>query len=411
MAVYRCKRCKSIIEFEAGATETVCKMCGKKQRLPRLTPEQAAALRKRIAVIAAIFAAVCAVFAVLLITVIIPFARYNAAVGLYGAGKYDEAIKAFTALNGYKDSDGQIEKCKEAKKEASYNSAVQLYENGKFEEALSIFTSLNGYKDSADRAVLCGAAFSEQRYNEALSLIERGDIMKAYETLIKLDGYKDSADKAKDLFDQYKSVKLRAAAAGDTVYFGKYEQDNDPSNGKEDIEWLVLDKNGDDLLILSRYALDSHPYNSVCSDITWETCTLRTWLNDTFFNAAFDEEEQKSVIVSTVTADKNPWYDTPPGNDTEDKIFLLSIDEANRYLTTGESRMCAPTEYAMARGAGTGESIFEFGRHYCWWVLRSPGYYPYYVSFVYYSGYVNLYGYESSLPSDAVRPALRIRTK
>ena len=94
MTVYRCKRCKSIIEFEAGATETVCKMCGKKQRLPRLTPEQAAALRKRIAVIAAIFAAVCAVFAVLLITVIIPFARYNAAVGLYGAGKIRRSDKS-----------------------------------------------------------------------------------------------------------------------------------------------------------------------------------------------------------------------------------------------------------------------------------------------------------------------------
>lgn len=63
------------------------------------------------------------------------------------------------------------------------------------------------------------------------------------------------------------------------------------SNGAEQIEWMVLAVEGDEALLLSKYALDTQPYHDVEVDITWEKCTLRTWLNETFLAAAFDAGE------------------------------------------------------------------------------------------------------------------------
>ena len=78
---------------------------------------------------------------------------------------------------------------------------------------------------------------------------------------------------------------------GDVITFGKYEQDNKTSNGKEDIEWIILDRQGDKVLLISRMALDQQPYNTKKADVTWETCSLRKWLNGSFYESAFDEED------------------------------------------------------------------------------------------------------------------------
>ena len=155
---------------------------------------------------------------------------------------------------------------------------------------------------------------------------------------------------------------------GSYVTFGAYEQDNDLSNGKEDIEWLVLARKGRKALLISRYALDSLPYSEHLKDIPWEKCSLRTWLNDTFINEAFSSDEQKCIIGSTVTADKNPLYDTEQGNDTKDKVFILSMKEADEYFDSDTARQCKATEYCHARGACVSR---ENGN--CWWWLRTMG--------------------------------------
>ncbi len=101
--------------------------------------------------------------------------------------------------------------------------------------------------------------------------------------------------------------------AGDIILFGSYEQDNNPYNGTEDIEWLVLAKEKDRVLVISRYALDCRPYNAKEQEVTWETCFLHGWLNDTFLNNAFSADEQAMIRTETVTADRNPSYGTSPG--------------------------------------------------------------------------------------------------
>ena len=155
---------------------------------------------------------------------------------------------------------------------------------------------------------------------------------------------------------------------GDYVAFGHYEQDNNAANGKESIEWIVLDKRDDKMLVISRYALDCQKYNKKAADVTWETCSIRSWLNDNFYDAAFSKAEQKQILETTVTADKNPSYNTNAGSDTKDRVFLLSLSETNQYLTSNSARFCMPTAYAIKQNAYVDTSSGG-----CWWMMRTPG--------------------------------------
>ena len=199
-------------------------------------------------------------------------------------------------------------------------------------------------------------------------------------------------------------------SVGDTFLFGKYEQDNDASNGKEDIEWLVLAKEGSRALLISKYALDCQPYNTTKTGVTWETCSLRKWLNESFLNSAFSKSEQNMIITATIKADMNPYFITEPGNDTRDKIFILSIKEAIQYLDNYEARKCAPTYYAIAQGAATSNECYKDGRAACWWWLRSPGYDSIVAARVDCDGSVFSEGRNVNLNVVAVRPALWINS-
>ncbi len=155
--------------------------------------------------------------------------------------------------------------------------------------------------------------------------------------------------------------------AGDLLTFGRYEQDDNLRNGPEPITWLVLAVEGGKALLISQKCLVGKPYNTKEEAVTWETCTLRAWLNADFLNAAFTADEQKAILTTAVTNEDNPYNGTDGGNDTSDKVFLLSIAEAERLFTSDEERRALNTPYAVWHGAGV--FLDGFG---CWW-LRSPG--------------------------------------
>ena len=180
--------------------------------------------------------------------------------------------------------------------------------------------------------------------------------------------------------------------AGDIITFGRYEQDNNLNNGAEPIEWLVLsvkdpDANSFDFfpkaLLLSKYALDTLPYHDVAGGITWEKCSLRKWLNDSFYNTAFTESERKLIkMVTNSNPDVKSSYVgvVLGGSNTMDNIFLLSIDEAKDYLSSAGFGKCEATAYAKAKGAyksSDGKTI--------WW-LRSPGDYSSHASYINWTG-------------------------
>ena len=197
--------------------------------------------------------------------------------------------------------------------------------------------------------------------------------------------------------------RLEAAAVGDTVTLGSYEQDGDVSDGAEAIEWVVLAKEDGRALLLSKYALDCRPYNDDYDDVTWATCDLRSWLNGEFYEAAFSAGEQALVAESDLTNPDNEEYGTSGGADTQDRVFLLSFGEVGQYLPTDEERACLPTAQAVANGVWTDGDTDAC----CWW-LRSPGNGSRYAAVVFSGGSVHSYGWlVDGVGYDfAVRPAL-----
>ena len=133
---------------------------------------------------------------------------------------------------------------------------------------------------------------------------------------------------------------------GSKVKFGKYYQEN--SSTKTPIEWKVLDVIGDKVLLFSEKVLDAKAYNEDRIDITWETCSLRKWLNNEFYNLAFDSDEKKSIYTSNIQTNDNAFplrmkvpawlaqYSHRPivtgGGTTTDKVFLLSWEEGKKYF-------------------------------------------------------------------------------
>ena len=202
----------------------------------------------------------------------------------------------------------------------------------------------------------------------------------------------------------------------DCIYFGNYWQNDTNGDGKADqndkkqpIKWRVLSVNGSDAFLLADQNLDAKPYNEEYTDVTWATCTLRTWLNDTFLNTAFTSAEQAAIKNTSVVNDDNPYHGTEGGENTTDKVYLLSIAEVSNtaygfngdFQTSSETREAKNTAYAKECGALESEGGG-------WWWLRSPGLGSKGASSVYYYGRGNTIGYLVYDDSKAVRPALHL---
>ena len=208
------------------------------------------------------------------------------------------------------------------------------------------------------------------------------------------------------------------ASVGSIITFGHYEQDNVTSNGKEPIEWRVLDVSNGKTLLISEKVLDAKPYNTTYISITWEKSTIRSWLNgygasyntvgtsftnDNFINTAFTATERAKIVSS--------------GNATTDKIFLLSITEANNYFSSNDDRRADATRYAVKQGVNVKGS--ESGKYthdgsctdvhcYARWWLRSRGDDSNFAASVTNSGDVYDSGYNVNYARVGVRPALWI---
>ena len=79
------------------------------------------------------------------------------------------------------------------------------------------------------------------------------------------------------------------------------------------------------------------------------------------------------IIDSTIIAENSSTYGTSGGKNTTDKVFLLSIAEAEKYFDSDDARLCTPTGYAKTQGIYVSRGAFSDGKATCWWWLRSPG--------------------------------------
>ncbi len=212
------------------------------------------------------------------------------------------------------------------------------------------------------------------------------------------------------------------------IQFGHYPQASDGNGGYkvEPIKWRVLSVKGDEALLLADKNLDCKTYNKTDADtgVTWETSTVRGWLNgygsssngdgedytnDNFLKTAFSSVERGEILQKTIKNDNNSEYGTNGGNDTTDKVFFLSIEEAvnpaygfaSDYDKYSKTRRSVNTEYAKSRGdwAEDDENDWQY------W-LRSPGDYPGDAAIVDSRGYVDRSGTWLTNDYNAVRPAL-----
>ena len=191
---------------------------------------------------------------------------------------------------------------------------------------------------------------------------------------------------------------------GDTFSFGAYEQDNDKSNGAEDIEWLVLAKENDRILLISKYALDCRAFCDDDTGTSWKDSFLRNWLNTEFMQNAFNDTEKSNIMTTEIRSEEN--------NEeiTKDKVFVPDNSEAGKYFKDDISRRCSPTDYAKQRGVKCPEDLqdVKFDEDVkgtcCYW-LRSPGFHGDKVSIVDYEGTIYERG-EFIDEEIAVRPVL-----
>ncbi len=210
---------------------------------------------------------------------------------------------------------------------------------------------------------------------------------------------KSALKEVKTIFEDKKTL-ISAASVGDIVEFGLYEQDG-LDNGKEAIEWIVLEKEETRALLLSKYCLDSKRYHVEHTSIDWEHCDLRAWLNGEFLETSFNDYEESVVMLSEVSNTRNPeYYFFDGGNDTQDKVFLLSIDEANQYLKFNDEGSAESTPYAKEQGVG----IADNGKTPFW--LRSPGGNPQSAALWGIYGTVEYGGLNGNYTTVGVRPAL-----
>lgn len=152
--------------------------------------------------------------------------------------------------------------------------------------------------------------------------------------------------------------------AGDNIKFGQYE-------------WMVLDVKNSAALIITREIVELRAYHNKAGDVTWADCELRSYLNGEFYDN-FSKEDKANILLTSVVNESNPWFDTIGGNDTEDRIFLLSIDEAVcKYFGDSSENLRIPKgkyKYWFTRKDANNEKrAAEYLGYLWWWWLRSPG--------------------------------------
>ena len=172
------------------------------------------------------------------------------------------------------------------------------------------------------------------------------------------------------------------------------------------VEWIILEEYKDGTaLVISKYGVDSKPFNDEYAAVTWKSSTMRKWLNSSFFSSAFSAREQTGIINTIVPGslpDGENAADTElDSGDTKDKLFLLSADEAEKYFHGDDARRAKPTPYAVQRGA----YLNGFSG---WWWLRTPGEKGYKAAAVNLEGGINEPGLRVNSDTEAVRIAMRI---
>ncbi len=281
---------------------------------------------------------------------------------------YKQALELLENVSGWKDADECISICKARIEELNAKAEANRIE---FERLRNVAQQKEAHHEKIITKIIA-VSISILCVIIAFVIVLNAVILPARKKDAFIGEYGQGA------YDKFGAFEI-----GDYIKFGGYEQ----NNGYEEIEWLVLDIKDGKALVISKYVLDCKPYNTTHTSVTWETSSLRTWLNDEFIDWAFTKNERNLIATTAVSTNSGT---------TNDKVFLLSTDEAEKYFKSNSARRVEVSEYAERQGAFRS------------WVLRDDVVYKYRVHSVNASGEVITDTYHTVDDEFPIRPALWI---
>lgn len=238
-----------------------------------------------------------------------------------------------------------------------YDYAMARFEEGKYEVARDRFETLNGFRDSEDKIVECDERLAEielqERYTKAMERLADSP-EGAYSAMRALaeDGYAPAIEALAT--PEFQAAREAYYGVGNMIFFGTYLKPVEHS-GSGRLDWRIVARDGDRALLVSYEVVDDHPYHDTEETVTWADSSIRRWLNSEFLDIAFTPEEQALIQLT--------WVEDGGGEGvpSQDRIFLLSYDEACRYLTGSDGLKGRPTEYMRT---------LTYYNRFCPWMLR-----------------------------------------
>ncbi|MDD6071553.1 MAG: TIR domain-containing protein [Clostridiales bacterium] len=259
-------------------------------------------------------------------------ASYKQAVAYMEAEEYEKAAELFTELKNYEDSEERLKSCQN---EPIYRQAVVLMEKEEYVEAIELFTELIGIRDYKDSRVLMKNCQNELEYQQAIVYLDEGQYSAALDILYRIKSYKDSEEQIMAI----KSEILKNAQVGDIVYYG-----HDSLDVYEKLQWKVLDKCDNKILLFAQFKIyndfdDFKVYDDfvILDCAVWENSEQRAYLNKYFYEYYFFEEEKNRILITNLDNSGSLEFGGDSGNNTQDKVFALSYQEAVRYAVIDDS--------------------------------------------------------------------------
>lgn len=214
--------------------------------------------------------------------------------------------------------------------------------------------------------------YLDARYRSGMKALEQDDLETAYADFKALakEAYKDSQEK----FFHLEQKLLKNGELGEVVHYAQ-------------MDWRVLEIQEDKVLLLKDHALGSTPFNNISDNVGWKDSTVRTWLNTTFLEENFFPDEISGIIDTDVVTEADPYNNISEEQViTTDKLFLLSVDEVNKYTDQIHTTKT------------------------CWW-LRTPGTHEGSQAFVLQNKEIMDYGYDVACDQISVKPAIWVSLK
>jgi hypothetical protein len=194
-----------------------------------------------------------------------------------------------------------------------------------------------------------------------------------------------------------RSTSVEIPQTGSIISFGGYD-------------WRVLDVQKDRALIISDNLLEKRAFNNQNTSATWETCDLRRYLNGEFYDQ-FSAEAKTRIMETRIQNNPNPWFDIKGGKETNDRIFLLNIEEVVQYFGDSgqlrnkyqDNKYWIEDQYNSSRIAKYADGKAS------WWWLRSPGRNNNRAIYILDFGFIDISGGFYNRDDGGVRPALWLK--